>query len=65
MPALLMSTSRRPNSVSTEEKAALMEVLEVTSSCRSEMVDLTSSWDFRSDRAFWPFSRERLPMMTW
>jgi hypothetical protein len=42
MPALLMSTSRRPNSVSTEEKAALMEALEVTSSCRSEMVDLTS-----------------------
>jgi len=64
IPALLMRTSRRPNSLETFSVAAVMESWSVTSRGIKEKV-AWGFWLWRSERAFSPFSRVRLVMITW
>ena len=64
IPALLIRTSRLPKSLSIDEAAALMLASSVMSSwIRDRFACGFSSWICR--RAFWPFSDERDPMITW
>lgn len=63
-PALLTSTSSRPNRCWTWATAVLMDVSSVTSSCTVDRDPLGLA-DSSSDMAVWAFSRDRLAMMTW
>lgn len=64
MPALLMRMSRRPKSLSTFLAAAVTDSWEVTSSWMTEREPL-GDMAWRSLIAFWPFSMDREPMITW
>ena len=64
IPALLIRTSRWPNSFDTLEAAAEMDDWSVTSSWRRE--NEAFGWEVWSfSRAAWPLVRERLPIMMW
>ena len=63
MPALLMSTSRRPYLVATTEAAAAMDGSEVTSSSIGSTT--TTPPLGREEMAAWPLESERVPIRMW